>query len=80
MGSFGSPLLVEAVVPFSLIYPLDTKHNRGCSESFAFCIYFTSASFKMVDPDFLEEGTIYLLEYTDSGLLESILTMAKPQL
>lgn len=80
MGSFGLPLLIQALVPFSLICPLDTKHNRVCSKSFAFCIYFTSAVFKMVDPDFLKEGTTYLLEYTDSDLLESILTMAKPQL
>lgn len=43
-----------------------------------FWIYFTSASFKMVDPDFLEEQTIYLLE-ADSGLLEFILTLAKSQ-
>lgn len=43
-----------------------------------FWIYFTSASFKMVDPDFLEEQTTNLLE-ADSGLLEFILTLAKSQ-
>lgn len=80
MGSFGLPVLIQAVAPFCLICPLDTKHNRGCSKSFPFCTYFTSAGFKMVEQGFLKEGTIYLLEYTDSDLLESILTVAKPQL
>lgn len=78
MGSFGLPLLVEAFVPFSLICPLDTGHNRSYSKSFAFWIDFTSASFKMVDPDFLAEQTIYLLE-ANSGLLEFIPTLAKSQ-
>lgn len=78
MGSFGLPLLVEALVPFSLICPSDTEHNRNYSKSFAFWIYFTSASFKTVDPDFLEEQTIYLLE-ADWGLLEFILALAKSQ-
>lgn len=54
MGSFGSPLLVEALVPLSLICPLDMEHNRGYSKSFAFWIYFISASLKMLGPDFLE--------------------------
>lgn len=76
-GGFGLLRLIEALAPISLICPLNTKHNRGYSKSFDFCIYFTFASFKMVDPDFLEEGTIYLLE-VDSDLLESMLSTVRP--
>lgn len=78
MGSSGLPLLRQARVPFSSICPLDKEHNRGYSKSFALGIYFATASFQMVGPDFLEGRTIHLLE-ADSDLPEFILTEAQPQ-
>lgn len=77
-GDSDSPWLVEAFIPSSLTCPLLKQHSGGYSKSFAFQIYFTSASFKMVGPNSLEEQSVYLLE-ADLGLLKFTLTLAKPQ-